>query len=143
MSAWSPRSPGRTQHARILGWLFAALFGQLFVLTAGLVAGLEPAWSAFGVLAVGAALLILEAALPRLGRPEHLREATTVEWSGYAAGAARAGAGVQLAAAARGPARRLGCGPRARGDPAGAAVRASGGSCSGWRSASRSPAGGC
>jgi hypothetical protein len=76
---------GRTQHARILGWLFAAVFGQLFALTAGLVAGLEPAWSAFGVLAVGAALLILEAALPRLGRPEHLREATTVEWSGYAA----------------------------------------------------------
>jgi hypothetical protein len=76
---------GRTQHARILGWLFAAVFGQLFALTAGLVAGLAPAWSAFGVLGVGAALLILEAALPRLGRPEHLREATTVEWSGYAA----------------------------------------------------------
>jgi hypothetical protein len=75
---------GRTQHARILGWLFAALFGQLFALTAGLVAGLEPAWSAFGVLAVGAALLILEATLPRLGLPQHLREATTVEWSGYA-----------------------------------------------------------
>ncbi|HET9516270.1 MAG TPA: hypothetical protein VFO77_00940 [Actinoplanes sp.] len=76
---------GRTQHARILGWLFAALFGQLFALTAGLVAGLDPAWSAFGVLAVGAALLVLEATLPRLGRPENLREAITVEWSGYAA----------------------------------------------------------
>jgi hypothetical protein len=76
---------GRTQHARILGWLFAAVMGQLFALTSGLVAGLDPAWSAFGVLAVGAALLILEAALPRLGRPEHVREATTVEWSGYAA----------------------------------------------------------
>jgi hypothetical protein len=75
---------GRTQHARILGWLFAALFGQLFALTAGLVAGLAPAWSAFGVLAVGAALLVLEATLPRLGRPQHLREATIVEWSGYA-----------------------------------------------------------
>jgi hypothetical protein len=75
---------GRTQHARILGWVFAALFGQLFALTAGLVAGLEPAWSAFGVLAVGAVLLILEAMLPRLGLPQHLREATTVEWSGYA-----------------------------------------------------------
>ena len=77
---------GRSQHARILGWLFAATMGQLFALTAGLVAGLAPEWSAFGVLAVGAVLLSLEAALPRLGRREHLREATTVEWSGYAAG---------------------------------------------------------
>ena len=34
---------GRTPNARILGWLFAAVMAQLFVLTAGLVAGLEPA----------------------------------------------------------------------------------------------------
>jgi hypothetical protein len=75
---------GKTQHARILGWLFAALMGQFFVLTVALVVGLTPAWAAFGVLAVGAALLILEATLPRLGLPEYRAEATTVEWSGYA-----------------------------------------------------------
>jgi len=36
------------------------------------------------VLAVGAALLILEATVPRLGLPQYRAEATTVEWSGYA-----------------------------------------------------------
>jgi hypothetical protein len=36
---------GRTQHARILGWLFAAFMGQFFVLTVALVAGLTPAWA--------------------------------------------------------------------------------------------------
>ncbi len=75
---------GRTSYARILGWLFAAMMGQFFVLTAALVAGLEPAWAAFGVLAVGAALLVLEASLPRLGLPAYRREAATIEWSGYA-----------------------------------------------------------
>lgn len=74
---------GRTSRARILGWLFTATMGQFFVLAVALVAGLAPAWAAFGVLAVGAALLLLEAALPRLGLPEYRREATTVEWSGY------------------------------------------------------------
>ncbi|MEV4757481.1 permease [Micromonospora sp. NPDC049559] len=76
---------GRSQPARILGWLFASVMGQLFVLTAGLVAGLDPGWSAFGVLAVGAALLLVAATLPRLRRPEASREAATVEWSGYGA----------------------------------------------------------
>ncbi|MFD6562827.1 SCO7613 C-terminal domain-containing membrane protein [Micromonospora profundi] len=76
---------GVTQRARILGWLFASLMAQLFVLTAGLVAGLAPVWSAFGVLAVGAVLQVLAAALPRLRRPEAQRESSTVEWSGYAA----------------------------------------------------------
>jgi hypothetical protein len=75
---------GRSRHARILGWLFTAVMGQMFVLTVALVAGLEPAWAAFGVLAVGAVLLVLEALLPRLGLPEYRAEATTVEWSGYA-----------------------------------------------------------
>ncbi|GGL07251.1 SCO7613 C-terminal domain-containing membrane protein [Mangrovihabitans endophyticus] len=75
---------GRTAHARILGWLFAAVMAQFFVLTAQLSAGLTPAWAAFGVLAVGAALLIVEAAVPRLGNPAYAREALTVEWSGYA-----------------------------------------------------------
>jgi hypothetical protein len=75
---------GRSQHARILGWLFTAVMGQMFVLAVALVAGLTPPWAAFGVLAVGAMLLVLEALLPRLGLPEYRREATTVEWSGYA-----------------------------------------------------------
>ncbi|MEU4679406.1 permease [Micromonospora sp. NPDC023737] len=76
---------GTTQRARILGWLFASLMAQLFVLTAGLVAGLAAVWSAFGVLAVGAALQVFAALLPRLRRPEAQREAATVEWSGHAA----------------------------------------------------------
>jgi MFS family permease len=76
---------GRTERARILGWLFASLMAQLFVLTAGLVAGFAAVWSAFGVLAVGAALAVFAATLPRLRRPEAQREAATVEWSGYAA----------------------------------------------------------
>ncbi|WP_406037821.1 permease [Micromonospora sp. NBC_00898] len=76
---------GTTQRARILGWLFASLMAQLFVLTLGLVAGLAAVWSAFGVLAVGAALQVFAATLPRLRRPEAYREAATVEWSGYAA----------------------------------------------------------
>jgi hypothetical protein len=76
---------GRTSVSRILGWLFASVSAQCFALTAGLVAGLEPRWSAFGVLAVGAVLLVVSAALPRLRRPEAFREAATVEWSGYAA----------------------------------------------------------
>ncbi|MFC0004514.1 SCO7613 C-terminal domain-containing membrane protein [Micromonospora siamensis] len=76
---------GTTQRARILGWLFASLMAQLFVLTLGLVAGLAAVWSAFGVLAVGAALQVFAATLPRLRRPEAQREAATVEWSGYAA----------------------------------------------------------
>ncbi|MEH1125987.1 SCO7613 C-terminal domain-containing membrane protein, partial [Micromonospora sp. CPCC 206061] len=76
---------GQTQKARILGWLFAAVSAEGFVLTSALIAGLEPEWSAFGVLAVGAALLVVAAVLPRLRRPESYREAATVEWSGYAA----------------------------------------------------------
>ncbi|ASW57443.1 permease [Plantactinospora sp. KBS50] len=74
---------GRSQPARILGWLFASVMAQLFVLTVGLVAGLEPDWSAFGVLAVGAVLLVGARTVPRLRRPEAIREAATVEWSGY------------------------------------------------------------
>jgi hypothetical protein len=76
---------GTTQRARILGWLFASVMAELFVLTLGLVAGLAAVWSAFGVLAVGAALQVFAATLPRLRRPEAYREAATVEWSGYAA----------------------------------------------------------
>ena len=75
---------GRSTHARIMGWVFAATMGQFFVLALALVLGLAAAWAAFGVLAVGAGLLILEAALPRLALPQYRREAATVEWSGYA-----------------------------------------------------------
>ena len=57
--------------------------GQFFVLTVALVAGLTPAWAAFGVLAVGAALLLLEAALPRL-RPARSTAARRPRWSGAA-----------------------------------------------------------
>ncbi|HEX5542713.1 MAG TPA: permease, partial [Micromonospora sp.] len=76
---------GRTQHARILGWLFASVMAHCFVLTAGLELNIGPEWSAFGVLAVGAALLVVATALPRLHHVEALRENATVEWSGYAA----------------------------------------------------------
>ncbi|WFE24951.1 permease [Solwaraspora sp. WMMD791] len=76
---------GRSQPARILGWLFASVMAQLFVLTLGLVAGLPPTWSAFGVLAVGAALLLSATRLPRLDHPEAVRERSVVEWSSYAA----------------------------------------------------------
>ncbi|MEU1237190.1 permease [Micromonospora aurantiaca] len=76
---------GTTQRARILGWLFGSVMAQLFVLTIGLKSGLAAVWSAFGVLAVGAALQVFAATLPRLRRPEAYREAATVEWSGYGA----------------------------------------------------------
>jgi hypothetical protein len=75
---------GRSSRARLLGWIFTVLMGQAFVLSAGAVAGLHRTWSAFGVLAVAAALLMLQAALPRLGRPEYAMESATVEWSAYA-----------------------------------------------------------
>ena len=75
---------GRTAHARVLGWLFTVSMAHGFVLTAAAVAGLDRRWASFGVLAVAAALLMLEASLPRLGLPQYRREAVTVEWSGYA-----------------------------------------------------------
>ncbi|WP_127499612.1 SCO7613 C-terminal domain-containing membrane protein [Actinoplanes solisilvae] len=75
---------GKSRFARILGWLFAAVMAQFFVLTAAIAAGVARPWAAFGVLAVGAALLILEATVPRLGLPQYRAEATTIEWSGYA-----------------------------------------------------------
>jgi hypothetical protein len=78
---------GRTQSARLLGWLFAAVMGQMFVMAVAISAGLERHWAAFGVLAVGAILLSLEAALPRLGLPQYRAEAITVEWAGYASAA--------------------------------------------------------
>jgi len=76
---------GQSQRARILGWLFSAAAAMGLVLTTALVVGLPAYWSAYGVLAVGAALLLVAAVLPRLRRPEAFREAATVEWSGYGA----------------------------------------------------------
>jgi hypothetical protein len=76
---------GQSQRARILGWLFAAASAMGLVLTTTLVLGLPAAWSAYGVLGVGAALLVVAAVVPRLRRPEDYREAATVEWSGYGA----------------------------------------------------------
>ncbi|GGK14951.1 hypothetical protein GCM10010124_04440 [Pilimelia terevasa] len=76
---------GRTSLARILGWLFAAAAAQALALTAGLAAGWPPHWSAFGVLAAGAGLLVVAATLPRLARPQARAEAATVEWSAYVA----------------------------------------------------------
>ncbi|GFJ80708.1 hypothetical protein Phou_048880 [Phytohabitans houttuyneae] len=60
---------GQSQRARILGWLFAAASAMGLVLTTTLVLGLPAAWSAYGVLAVGAALLVVAAVHPRLRRP--------------------------------------------------------------------------
>ncbi|MFC3989240.1 SCO7613 C-terminal domain-containing membrane protein, partial [Actinoplanes siamensis] len=78
---------GRTSTARLLGWLFAALMGQMFVLAGAIALGLDRHWAAFGVLAVGAGLLALESLLPRLGLAQFRAEAVTVEWSGYASAA--------------------------------------------------------
>ncbi|MFI5890782.1 SCO7613 C-terminal domain-containing membrane protein [Actinoplanes sp. NPDC051513] len=74
---------GRSQSARILGWLFAAVMAQLFVFAAAIAGGVAREWAAFGVLGVGAALLIIEATVPRLGLPHYRAEASTVEWAGY------------------------------------------------------------
>ncbi|WP_033339529.1 SCO7613 C-terminal domain-containing membrane protein [Catenuloplanes japonicus] len=76
---------GRVEIARILGWLFAAIMAQLFVVTLLLTAGRDRYWAAFAVLAVGAALLIASSMLPRLRDPRTVREAYAVEWAGYAA----------------------------------------------------------
>lgn len=132
---------GTTARARILGWLFASLTAQLFVLTVGLVAGFAAVWSAFGVLAVGAVLQVLAATLPRLRRPEAQREAATVEWSGYAA------ALIALALAFDSPATSPPCSPPgvpySESPPPGRdGDRWSGGSSSGRWSAARSSPGG-
>lgn len=75
---------GVSARDRIAGWLFGSIMAQLFVLTAGLVAGVAPRTSAFGVLAIGAVLLVLAARLPRLRREGYRIEASVVEWCGYA-----------------------------------------------------------
>lgn len=89
---------GKSQRARILGWLGGAIAAQLFVLVVSLHIGAKPEWAAFGVLAVGAVLIVGAALHPRFGRPEALREAAAVEWAGYTAGV------IALALAVRAPA---------------------------------------
>ncbi|NUT32429.1 MAG: permease, partial [Hamadaea sp.] len=73
---------GKTQMARILGWLGAAVAGELFIMSISLHIGLPRAWTALGVLAVGAVLIIGAALLPRFARQESRPEASAVEWAG-------------------------------------------------------------
>ena len=77
---------GKTQRARILGWLGGALAAQLLVLSVSLDVGAPPEWAAFAVLAVGAALIASVVLLPRFAKEEFLPEASAIEWAGYAAG---------------------------------------------------------
>ncbi len=102
-----------------------------------------PAWAAFGVLGVGAGLLILESALPRLGLPQYRAEAMTVEWSGYGsaviAGALAFDSPAQLAALLAAFGAVLGPGGRATGPGRPPAAD----DLLDWRSASSSSAGAC
>jgi hypothetical protein len=86
---------GTTRTARILGWAAASISAYFFAYVGGLALGLAPHWSAFGVLAVAATVLVVAATLPRLATPEARTEANVLEWSGYA------GALLALALAAR------------------------------------------
>jgi hypothetical protein len=73
---------GKTQMARILGWLGAAVAGELFMMSVSLNLGLTRFWTALGVLAVGAVLIIGAALLPRFAKREARPEASAVEWAG-------------------------------------------------------------
>ncbi|NUR72947.1 MAG: permease [Hamadaea sp.] len=73
---------GKTQMARILGWLGAAVAGELFMMSVSLHLGLTRFWTALGVLAVGAILIIGAALLPRFAQREARPEASAVEWAG-------------------------------------------------------------
>jgi len=86
---------GTTRTARILGWAAASISAYFFAYVSGLAIGLPSHWSAFGVLAVAATVLVVAATLPRLATAEARGEASVLEWSGYA------GALLALALAAR------------------------------------------
>ncbi|HEX6970138.1 MAG TPA: permease, partial [Micromonosporaceae bacterium] len=75
---------GQTRRARVIGWIFAATMAHGFVLTTALYLDVPLAWSAFGVLAVGTALLLAGVALPRLRQEESPPETAVVEWIGHA-----------------------------------------------------------
>ncbi|HCT79616.1 MAG TPA: permease [Micromonosporaceae bacterium] len=77
---------GRTQRARILGWLGGAVAAELLVLSISLRVGAKPEWAAYAVLAVGTGLIAAAALLPRFTRPESIPEASAMEWAGYTAG---------------------------------------------------------
>jgi hypothetical protein len=79
-AAWG----GRTEAARICGWLGAAVAAELFALNTAVLLGATRQQAAFGVLAVGAVALLLAARLPRLRSPAAYRELAAVEWTGYA-----------------------------------------------------------
>jgi hypothetical protein len=74
---------GRSLLSRILGWLFAAVSGELFVVSISLDLKLDRTWTAMGVLSVGAALIIGAALLPRFAKPGSRPEAAAVEWAGH------------------------------------------------------------
>jgi hypothetical protein len=73
---------GKSQIARILGWLGAAVASELFIMSISLHLGMTRLWTALGVLVVGAVLIIGAALLPRFARPQSRPEAAAVEWAG-------------------------------------------------------------
>ncbi|WP_425455288.1 SCO7613 C-terminal domain-containing membrane protein, partial [Allorhizocola rhizosphaerae] len=77
---------GKVERARITGWLGGALAAQMLVLSVSLHIGAAAEWAAFGVLAVGAALITSASLLPRFTRPDAVAEASAIEWAGYLAG---------------------------------------------------------
>lgn len=93
---------GKTQRARILGWLGGAVAAELFVLCISLRVGARPEWAAYAVLAVGTALIASAALLPRFTRSESIPEASAMEWAGYISGV------IAIFLAARSPAHLAG-----------------------------------
>jgi hypothetical protein len=73
---------GRSQIARIMGWLGAAVAGELFIMSVSLDLGMPASWTAVSVLGVGAVLIIGSALLPRFAWPQARPEGAAVEWAG-------------------------------------------------------------
>ncbi|QSB13919.1 permease [Natronosporangium hydrolyticum] len=73
---------GRTRHARLLGWLFAAVSAQVFALVTVELLGLPWSRAGFALLAVSAVSLLLVARLPRLRPPRAPQELAAVEVAG-------------------------------------------------------------
>lgn len=74
---------GKTQLARVLGWLGGTIAAQLLVLSVGLNLGVPPRWAAFAFLALGTALITYVVLSNHLWSPP---EATAVELAAYASG---------------------------------------------------------
>jgi hypothetical protein len=83
LALFTAASRGRTQAARILGWLGGTVAAQLFLLSIGLNLGVPPRWAAFGFLALGTALITYIVLSNHLWSPG---EATAVEFAAYASG---------------------------------------------------------